>query len=278
MTKQSDSDRNLRNETWNNLIELFTTKSFGSRNTMFETLKNSPEFIGNKHSYDPSSIKRKTNEAISLADQLLNPCVIVSRYNINVVGGLLGGVLTALKQLGYTKKPRVISVYGSFEIPAVLKSVSLSNKYNVALCLGSLIRGNTVNFDYLTSSVIQGIMDISIQSIDQKNALNQHSKSKITLQPKEFQLMAIGHAILTTDTMEEALQRAGNPVQHNTDDDKSHDAHHRSSYTCVDNKGYEATMATIENFYKMISISGDYDYVFNLKESLSLVNVDDQKL
>jgi len=101
-------------------------------------------------------------------------------------------------------------VPGAFEIPAVTRVLASSNKYDAVICLGAVIRGSTPHFDYVAAEVSKGVASISLNA-------------KI---PVIF-------GVLTTDTIEQAIERAG---------------------TKSGNKGFDAAMSAIEmaNLYKQI--------------------------
>lgn len=139
--------------------------------------------------------------------------IILSRFNSLITERLLNGAIDVLTRQGIpAENIIVLKTPGSFEIPQVLKQAI--NKYKEAagfITLGAIIRGETPHFDYVASEVTRGIGEISISS------------------PKP-----ITFGILTTDTMEQAIDRAGGKQG---------------------NKGAEAALALLEliNLYNNIN-------------------------
>ncbi len=135
--------------------------------------------------------------------------VVVSRFNDFITNRLLGGLLDDFRQSKVENKDvTVIRVPGSFEIPMVAKKMALSNKYNAIICLGAVIRGATPHFEYIAAEVTKGIANIAL----------------------EVGIPVI-YGILTTDTVEQAIERAGAKNK---------------------NRGWDAAMHAIEmaNLYK----------------------------
>lgn len=113
--------------------------------------------------------------------------VIVSRFNELVSKGLLDGALDCLKRHGANENDiEIIWVPGAFEIPLIAKKVSESKKSDAAICIGAVIRGGTPHFEYIASEVSKGIAKVSLDS--------------------NFPII---FGILTTDNLEQALERAG---------------------------------------------------------------------
>lgn len=113
--------------------------------------------------------------------------IIVSRFNEIVSKGLLEGALDCLKRHGARESDiEVIWVPGAFEIPLAAKKVSESKKTNAAICLGAIIRGGTAHFEYVAAEASKGIAKVSLDS--------------------DFPVI---FGILTTDNLEQALERAG---------------------------------------------------------------------
>lgn len=129
--------------------------------------------------------------------------IIVGRFNEFIGGKLLGGALDALKRHGVEESEIEIAwVPGAFEIPLTAKKMAKSKKYDAVICLGAVIRGATPHFDYVSSEVSKGIANVSLE----------------TEVPVIF-------GVLTTDTIEQAIERAG---------------------TKAGNKGYDAAVTAIE--------------------------------
>ncbi|KPJ69580.1 6,7-dimethyl-8-ribityllumazine synthase [candidate division WOR-1 bacterium DG_54_3] len=111
--------------------------------------------------------------------------IIVSRFNELVSKGLLEGALDCLKRHGAKEANlNVIWAPGAFEIPMIAKKVA--KEYDAVVCLGAVIRGGTPHFEYVASEAAKGIARVSLD----------------TGIPVIF-------GILTTDNLEQALERAG---------------------------------------------------------------------
>jgi 6,7-dimethyl-8-ribityllumazine synthase len=129
--------------------------------------------------------------------------IVVGRFNEFISSKLLSGTLDALKRHGAdTNNIEVAWSPGSFEIPLIAKKMASTEKYDAVICLGAVIRGSTPHFDYVSSEVSKGIAHASMQ----------------TGTPIIF-------GVLTTDSIEQAIERAG---------------------TKSGNKGFDAAMAAIE--------------------------------
>lgn len=129
--------------------------------------------------------------------------IIVSRFNDFISDKLLGGALDALLRTGtHDKDIDIVKVPGAFEIPLLSKKMALQGKYDAVICLGAVIRGATPHFDYVSAETTKGIASVSLQ----------HN-------------IPIILGVLTTDTIEQAIERAG---------------------TKAGNKGWEAAIAAVE--------------------------------
>ncbi|TCK98812.1 6,7-dimethyl-8-ribityllumazine synthase [Natranaerovirga hydrolytica] len=129
--------------------------------------------------------------------------IIVGRFNEFIGSKLLDGAIDGLKRHGVNEEDIEIAwTPGAFEIPLVAKKMVKTNKYDGVICLGAVIRGSTPHFDYVSSEVSKGIASVSLE----------------TEVPVIF-------GILTTDTIEQAIERAG---------------------TKAGNKGYEAAVTALE--------------------------------
>lgn len=115
----------------------------------------------------------------------LKVALIVSRFNELVSKGLLGGAEDCLKRHG-TKENNITVVWvpGAFEIPLVAKKIA--KDYDAVVCLGAIIRGATPHFEYVASEAAKGIAKVALDSG-----------------------VPIIFGILTTDNLEQALERAG---------------------------------------------------------------------
>lgn len=129
--------------------------------------------------------------------------IVVGRFNEFIGGKLLAGAIDALKRHGVEEDNVEIAwVPGAFEIPLVAKKMAKTKKYDGVICLGAVIRGATPHFDYVSNEVSKGIASVSLD----------------TEIPVIF-------GVLTTDTIEQAIERAG---------------------TKAGNKGYDAAVTAIE--------------------------------
>jgi 6,7-dimethyl-8-ribityllumazine synthase len=112
--------------------------------------------------------------------------IVVSRFNSFLTDRLLEGALDALDKLG--AEPADLAVYkvpGTFEVPLVAKKLAKSKKVNGIVCLGALVRGDTPHFDYLSAEVTKGLAQLAMEEV-----------------PVSF-------GILTVDTVEQGIERAG---------------------------------------------------------------------
>lgn len=113
--------------------------------------------------------------------------LVISRFNEFISSKLLDGAEDALVQHGADEKDiSVFWVPGSFEIPPVASRLAGSKKYDAVICLGTVIRGETPHFDYISNEVAKGVAHV---------ALNENT-------PCIF-------GIITADTLDQAIDRAG---------------------------------------------------------------------
>jgi 6,7-dimethyl-8-ribityllumazine synthase len=113
--------------------------------------------------------------------------IVVSRFNNFVSERLLEGALDALTKLGAAETDiSVFKVPGSFEIPFLVKKLARSKKVDGIICLGTLIRGDTPHFDYLSAEVTKGIAQIAMD-----------------------EGIPCSFGILTVETIEQGIERAG---------------------------------------------------------------------
>jgi len=144
----------------------------------------------------------KTYEGKLLAEGLRFG-IIVSRFNDFICDRLLGGALDALKRSGADEqKIEICKVPGAFEIPLLTKKMAQSGRYDAVICLGAVIRGATPHFDYVANEVSKGVASVSLETG-----------------------IPIAFGVLTTDTLEQAIERAGSKAG---------------------NKGWDAAVAAIE--------------------------------
>lgn len=136
--------------------------------------------------------------------------IVAGRFNEFIVSKLVSGALDGLKRHGVSDDDISIAwVPGAFEIPLVAKKMAESPEYDVVICLGAVIKGSTPHFDYVCAEASKGVATVSLNSE----------------KPVAF-------GILTTNSIEEAIERAG---------------------TKAGNKGYDAAVTAIEmaNLMKM---------------------------
>ena len=122
-----------------------------------------------------------------LAGKGLRLAIVVSRFNSFITERLLSGALDALTRAGADeKKVEVVRVPGSFEIPVAAKTLAQSGRYDALITLGCIIRGETQHFDYISAEVTRGIQLAALETG-----------------------VPISFGVLTTDTLEQAVDRAG---------------------------------------------------------------------
>lgn len=125
--------------------------------------------------------------------------IVIGRFNDLVTGKLLEGCQDCLQRHGVDTNPNGTQVDyawvpGSFEIPLVARQLALSGRYDAIICLGAVIRGHTPHFDYVAAEVSKGVAATGFQ----------------TGVPVIF-------GVLTADTMQQALERAGIKSNHGWD-------------------------------------------------------------
>jgi 6,7-dimethyl-8-ribityllumazine synthase len=129
--------------------------------------------------------------------------IVAARFNEFIVDSLVKGALRALRQHGAADADvEIIRVPGAFEMPVAIDKVAASRRFDGIIALGAVIRGATPHFDYVAGECVKGIT-----AAGQKHGI------------------PIGNGVLTVDTIEQAIERAG---------------------TKAGNKGEEATLAVIE--------------------------------
>ena len=129
--------------------------------------------------------------------------IVASRFNDFISGRLIEGAIDTLIRAGADEKDIVIyKVPGAFELPLTAKKLAKSNRFDAIICLGAVIRGATPHFEYISAEVSKGIASVGLE----------------TEIPVVF-------GVLTTDTIEQAIERAG---------------------TKSGNKGADAAMSAIE--------------------------------
>jgi 6,7-dimethyl-8-ribityllumazine synthase len=139
----------------------------------------------------------------SLVATGLRFALVVSRFNALVTEQLLHGAVDALKRHGVGEEHlEVYRCAGTFELPALLRRVAASGRHDAVVALGCVIRGGTPHFEYVAGEATKGVAQVAMEAD-----------------------CAVAMGILTTDTMEQALERAG---------------------LKAGNKGAEAALAAIE--------------------------------
>lgn len=119
--------------------------------------------------------------------------LVVSRFNEFITERLLEGALDALKRHGANMDDVVVArCPGSVEVPLVAKKLAETGRYDAIVCLGAVIRGATIHFDLVASAVATGSSQVAMQ----------------TGIPVVF-------GVLTTDTIEQAIERAGTKAGNN---------------------------------------------------------------
>jgi 6,7-dimethyl-8-ribityllumazine synthase len=113
--------------------------------------------------------------------------IVAARFNDFVVEPLVRGALDALKRHGATEKQiEIVRVPGAFDIPIVVRKLGLSRRYEALIALGAVVRGQTPHFDYVAGECASGLARIALETG-----------------------VPIAFGVLTTDTMEQAVDRAG---------------------------------------------------------------------
>ena len=156
--------------------------------------------------------------------------IVIGRFNDLVIGKLLEGCQDCLKRHGIDPNPHgsqvdYAYVPGSFEVPIVARQLALSHRYDAVICLGAVIRGQTPHFDYVAGEVAKGIAAAGFQ----------------TGVPVIF-------GILTVDSMQQALERAG----------------------IKSNKGWDYAMNAIEMASLMRQLHSDLTVEYSNNNSQSL--------
>ncbi|MEE1354014.1 MAG: 6,7-dimethyl-8-ribityllumazine synthase [Acutalibacteraceae bacterium] len=137
--------------------------------------------------------------------------IVAARFNEFIVSKLISGAQDALVRHGVDDDNITLAwVPGCFEIPVVAKKMAESGKYDAVICLGAVIRGETSHYDYVCNEVSKGIAQVELQSGV----------------PTMF-------GILTTDNVEQAVQRAG---------------------TKAGNKGYDCGCGAVEMINLMAAV------------------------
>ena len=141
-------------------------------------------------------------------------CVVVGRFNQSITDNLLEGALEACRELDITAgEDDVYPVPGAFELPIVAQRLADSGRYDGIVCLGAVVRGETPHFDYVCEQVASGVLRVALDSG-----------------------VPVAFGVLTTDTVEQALARAGGDVG---------------------NKGYEAVHTVVDTLEQLARADDD---------------------
>ncbi|MFW5770662.1 MAG: 6,7-dimethyl-8-ribityllumazine synthase [Spirochaetota bacterium] len=133
----------------------------------------------------------------------LKIAIVISRFNEFITQKLLGGAVDCLRRNNAVEDDITVAwVPGAFEIPAITRKLVESGKYDAIICLGAVIRGSTPHFDYVAAEVSKGVAQVGINAP-----------------------VPVIYGVITTDTIEQAIERAG---------------------TKSGNKGFDAAMSAIE--------------------------------
>ena len=129
--------------------------------------------------------------------------IVAGRFNEFITSKLIEGALDGLKRHDVKEEDITIAwVPGAFEIPLIASKMADTKQYDAIICLGAVIRGSTSHYDYVCNEVSKGIAQVSLQS-----------------------KLPVMFGVLTTDTIEQAIERAG---------------------TKAGNKGFECAVGAIE--------------------------------
>ena len=129
--------------------------------------------------------------------------IVASRFNDFICGRLIDGAVDALTRAGADEKDiQIYKVPGAFELPAMAKKLAKTEKFDAVICLGAVIRGATPHFEYISAEVTKGIASVGLEME-----------------------VPVAFGVLTTDTIEQAIERAG---------------------AKAGNKGWDAAMSAIE--------------------------------
>jgi 6,7-dimethyl-8-ribityllumazine synthase len=121
---------------------------------------------------------------LNLKAEGLRACIIAAQWHEVVMGGLIGGATRACDQAGSTHE--LIRVPGAFELPLAAQFAARSGRFDALIALGVVIRGGTPHFEYVCSVATQGLLRVGLDT-----------------------QMPIGFGLLTVDSEQEALDRAG---------------------------------------------------------------------
>ncbi|MDD5713200.1 MAG: 6,7-dimethyl-8-ribityllumazine synthase [Smithellaceae bacterium] len=129
--------------------------------------------------------------------------IVASRFNDFICGRLIEGAVDALTRAGADEKDiQIYKVPGAFEMPLIAKKLAKTGRFDAIICVGAVIRGATPHFEYVSAEVSKGIASVGLELE-----------------------VPIAFGVLTTDNLEQAIERAGSKSG---------------------NKGWDAAMAAIE--------------------------------
>lgn len=137
--------------------------------------------------------------------------IVASRWNDFLTAKLVEGALDALERLGADENSvEIFKVPGAFEIPMITQKVAVSRRFDAVICVGAVLRGQTPHFDFVAGEATKGISQVAMQSG-----------------------IPIAYGIITADTLEQAIDRAG---------------------VKAGNKGFEAAQTAVEmvNLYRVV--------------------------
>lgn len=145
----------------------------------------------------------RTLEGKLVSENGIKVGIVAARFNEFITSKLVGGALDGLKRENVKDEDIDVAwVPGAFEIPLIASKMAKSRKYDAIICVGAVIRGSTSHYDYVCSEVSKGIAQVSLAND-----------------------LPVMFGVLTTDTIEQAIERAG---------------------TKVGNKGFECAQGAIE--------------------------------
>lgn len=129
--------------------------------------------------------------------------ILAARFNDTIVDRLVGGAVDYLSRHGADREDlTIVRVPGAFEMPLAAKKLAKSGKYSAVICLGAVVRGHTPHFDFVAGECTKGLAQVCLETG-----------------------VPVGFGLLTTDNLEQAIERAG---------------------TKAGNKGVEAAAAALE--------------------------------
>lgn len=145
----------------------------------------------------------RTLEGKLVSENGIKVGIVAARFNEFITSKLVGGALDGLKRENVKDEDIDVAwVPGAFEIPLIASKMAKSKKYDAIICVGAVIRGSTSHYDYVCSEVSKGIAQVSLAND-----------------------LPVMFGVLTTDTIEQAIERAG---------------------TKAGNKGFECAQGAIE--------------------------------